>query len=94
MNERQEGVSQQIDIRPVSGKGALKSFVDYAYQRNAADPNWVPPLRPWTHVAVATSIQGGQLVVNVTCDPQKFTVNSTEEFLRLFVDRLHQTTES
>ena len=35
----------QIDITPVSGKGELGAFIDYAYERNAVDPNWVPPLR-------------------------------------------------
>lgn len=35
----------QIEITPVSGKGDFNAFVDYAYVRNAADPNWVPPLR-------------------------------------------------
>ena len=35
----------QIDITPVSGKRELAAFIDYAYERNAGDPNWVPPLR-------------------------------------------------
>ena len=35
----------QIEVTPVSGKGQLAAFIAYAYRRNAADPNWVPPLR-------------------------------------------------
>ncbi len=38
-------MSGQIDIRPVADKRALDAFIDYAYARNASDPNWVPPLR-------------------------------------------------
>ena len=38
-------MSQQIDITPVAGKGDFAAFIDYAYTRNADDPNWVPPLR-------------------------------------------------
>jgi hypothetical protein len=38
-------VALQIDITPVSGKRELAAFIDYAYERNAGDPNWVPPLR-------------------------------------------------
>jgi GNAT superfamily N-acetyltransferase len=34
-----------IAVRPVTGKADLKTFVDLAYRLNAADPNWVPPLR-------------------------------------------------
>lgn len=32
-------------IAPVNSKGERKAFVDLAYRLNAADPNWVPPLR-------------------------------------------------
>jgi hypothetical protein len=32
-------------ITPVSGKTDLKAFVEFAYEINADDPNWVPPLR-------------------------------------------------
>lgn len=35
----------KIDITPVSGKRDLNEFVDLAYRLNAADQNWVPPLR-------------------------------------------------
>ena len=38
-------MGQQIDIRAVSGKGDVSAFIEYAYRRNAGDPNWVPPLR-------------------------------------------------
>jgi len=38
-------VGVQIDIRAVTDKRALGTFIDYAYARNARDPNWVPPLR-------------------------------------------------
>jgi len=38
-------VGVQIDITPVAGKRELAEFIDYAYARNAGDPNWVPPLR-------------------------------------------------
>jgi hypothetical protein len=36
-------------IRPVSGKKEFKQFIDYAYDRNADDPHWVPPLRIGEH---------------------------------------------
>ena len=34
-----------IEIRAASGRSGLRRFVDYAYERNAADPHWVPPIR-------------------------------------------------
>ena len=34
-----------VTIRPVTGKADRKRFVDVAYRLNAADPNWIPPLR-------------------------------------------------
>ncbi|MBC7492279.1 MAG: N-acetyltransferase, partial [Novosphingobium sp.] len=37
--------SSSILITPVSGKPDLNAFIDLAYRLNAADPNWVPPLR-------------------------------------------------
>ena len=37
------------DIRPVSGRQEFRRFIDYAYQRNAGDPHWVPPLRLAEH---------------------------------------------
>ncbi|WP_137680957.1 N-acetyltransferase [Aurantiacibacter suaedae] len=38
-------VTDQISVTPVSGKAELKAFVECAYELNAGDPNWVPPLR-------------------------------------------------
>jgi len=38
-------VLAQIDIVPVSGKRDLNAFIECAYQLNAGDPNWVPPMR-------------------------------------------------
>ena len=35
----------QITIEPVATKAARGEFVDLAYRLNAADPNWVSPLR-------------------------------------------------
>ena len=35
----------QIEITGVTGKGELAAFIDYAFARNADDPNWVPPLK-------------------------------------------------
>ena len=34
-----------ISIRPVTSKADRKRFVALAYTLNAADPNWIPPLR-------------------------------------------------
>jgi hypothetical protein len=34
-----------IAVRTVSGRRDLRRFVDYAYERNADDLHWVPPLR-------------------------------------------------
>jgi hypothetical protein len=38
-----------IEVRRVDGRRDLRRFVDYAYERNAADPHWVPPLRLAEH---------------------------------------------
>ena len=35
----------EIMIVPVTTKAERGAFVDLAYRLNAADPNWVPPLR-------------------------------------------------
>jgi GNAT superfamily N-acetyltransferase len=35
----------QISVSPVNDKAGLKAFVEIAYELNAADPAWVPPLR-------------------------------------------------
>ena len=37
--------SNALVITPASGKRDFKEFVDCAYELNAGDPNWVPPLR-------------------------------------------------
>jgi hypothetical protein len=42
-------MSRLTDIRPVSGRQEFRRFIDYAYQRNAGDPHWVPPLRLAEH---------------------------------------------
>ena len=42
-------MSESIDIRPVRGRGGIRRFVDYMYDRNARDPHWVPPLRLSEH---------------------------------------------
>ena len=34
-----------IDVRRVQGRREFSRFIDYAYDRNASDPHWVPPLR-------------------------------------------------
>jgi hypothetical protein len=34
-----------LAIRPVARKADRKRFVDLAFRLNAADPNWIPPLR-------------------------------------------------
>jgi hypothetical protein len=38
------GISE-IAIHPVRSRRDFGRFIDYAYERNAADPHWVPPLR-------------------------------------------------
>ena len=34
-----------VSVEPVAGKRDFNAFVDFAYEINADDPNWVPPLR-------------------------------------------------
>ena len=34
-----------VTVRPVASKADKKAFVEFAYRRNASDPNWVPPLK-------------------------------------------------
>ena len=34
-----------VSVEPVSGKRDFGAFIDFAYQINRDDPNWVPPLR-------------------------------------------------
>jgi hypothetical protein len=36
---------QETDVRPVAGKWDFKQFINYQYDRNRADPRWIPPLR-------------------------------------------------
>ena len=36
---------QEPDIRVVAGKWDFKQFINYQYDRNRADPRWIPPLR-------------------------------------------------
>ncbi len=36
---------QDIVIQPVTTKAQTKQFIDIAYELNAADPKWVPPLK-------------------------------------------------
>jgi hypothetical protein len=38
-----------IDVRYVRGPREFRRFIDYAYERNAGDPHWVPPLRMAEH---------------------------------------------
>jgi GNAT superfamily N-acetyltransferase len=38
-----------ISIRPVGNKREFRRFIDYAYERNALDPHWIPPLRLSEH---------------------------------------------
>jgi GNAT superfamily N-acetyltransferase len=42
-------VTPLTDIRPVNGRQEFRRFIDYAYERNASDPHWVPPLRIGEH---------------------------------------------
>jgi hypothetical protein len=43
------------DIRRVDRRRDFKRFIDYAYDRNAADPHWVPPLRLAEHERLTPS---------------------------------------
>ncbi len=36
-------------IQTVQGRRAFREFIDYAYDRNASDPHWIPPLRLSEH---------------------------------------------
>src|SRR5438552_4454359 len=46
---RDASVCPVIDVRRAQGRRERRRFVDYAYERNAADPHWVPPLRLAEH---------------------------------------------
>jgi hypothetical protein len=52
---------------------------------------WVPPIRNQTHVAIGTHIEGGQLSVNLRCDPRKYSTEHAQLLLRRYVDRLTRT---
>jgi hypothetical protein len=43
------------DIRRVDQRRDFRRFIDYAYERNAADPHWVPPLRLAEHERLTPS---------------------------------------
>jgi hypothetical protein len=45
LNKGEIVASSDIVIEPVVDKPGRAAFVDLAYRLNAADPNWVPPLR-------------------------------------------------
>jgi len=46
MTNKGKNVAQgEVEIIPVTDKAGRAAFVDLAYRMNAADPNWVPPLR-------------------------------------------------
>jgi len=40
---------EPLSVRPVAGRAEFRRFIDYAYDRNAADPHWVAPLRIAEH---------------------------------------------
>jgi hypothetical protein len=42
-------MSESIEIRTVRGRGEVRRFVDYMYERNAGDPHWISPLRISEH---------------------------------------------
>lgn len=53
----------------------------------------VPPLRYGTHAAIATYTFSGRLMINLRCDPAKFGVSQTRQFLNRYVATLRQTAE-
>jgi hypothetical protein len=40
---------EPLTVRTVTNRAAFRRFIDYAYERNAGDPHWVPPLRLSEH---------------------------------------------
>jgi hypothetical protein len=38
-----------VSVRPVSSRREFRQFIDYAYDCNAGDPHWIPPLRISEH---------------------------------------------
>ncbi len=53
----------------------------------------VPPLRYGTHAAIATYTFSGRLMINLRCDPAKFGVSQTRQFLNRYVATLRQTAD-
>ncbi len=47
--------AEVTDIRRVAGRRDFRRFIDYAYERNASDPHWVPPLRLAEHERLTPS---------------------------------------
>lgn len=58
-----------------------------------AEIRCVPPLRYGTHAAIATYTFSGRLMINLRCDPERFGVTQTRQFLNRYVARLRQTAE-
>lgn len=52
----------------------------------------VPPVRSNTRVSASIGTYGGNLYVNLHCDPLSFTQEQADEFTDLFVDRLRSLT--
>src|SRR2546422_7485265 len=42
-------------VGPVRGRRDFRRFIDYAYERNAHDPHWIPPLRLSEHERLTPS---------------------------------------
>src|SRR5258707_824686 len=40
---------EPLSVRSVASRSEFRRFIDYAYDRNAADPHWVSPLRIAEH---------------------------------------------
>src|SRR5712691_10020031 len=38
-----------VAVHPVANRREFRQFIDYAYDRNAGDPHWIPPLRLSEH---------------------------------------------
>ncbi len=51
----------------------------------------IPPIRPHTHVVLATMLMNGQLIVNVRMNPHHFSIEQTHRFMTAFVKRLERT---
>lgn len=44
-NSRVTISSAAVSVRPVNGRADFSRFINHPYERHAADPHWVPPLR-------------------------------------------------